>query len=354
MKKDKILINIDLPPPMHGMNYINNIIYKNLKDEDYKFNILNLSSSLVDNEKVTAKKVMKSLNVVLDTWKVFFRTKPCSLYIILSGTKYGILRDVIMQLPAILFNKKLILHIHGFTHYKTYKSSVLYKILFKILSKNSTLIVLCEKQKQKTALVMNRDSVVLHNCLSSQSTFEPKTRDAKILKLCYISNISKGKGTIDLMRAISNNLNIELVIAGKFLDNEVEFNDIVEKSTNISYIGFADEKIKKELLKKSDIFCLPSKLEEGSPITIIEAMSYGLPILATDKGCIKDMIDGIGYVLDNNYTALDILDGLSYIDSNYGILSVNSRARYDEVYSQKKFIEKLEKILNGEINNVQK
>ena len=350
MRKDKILINIDLPPPMHGMTYINSIIYKNLKDSGYKFNTLNLSNTLEDNEKITLKKIMKSLNVVFSTWRVFFKTKPDSLYTILSGTKYGILRDVIMFLPAIIFNKRLVLHLHGFTHYKTYKSSFLYRVLFKIISKNSTIIVLCEKQKQETSVVMNKDSVVLNNCLSAPSVYESKDRNSSILKLCYISNISEGKGTIDLMKSIANHSNIELIVAGNFLDNEEVFNDIIKNSNNISYIGFANEKIKHALFEKSDIFCLPSKLEEGSPITIIEAMSYGLPILATDKGCIKDMVKDIGYVLENDYISVNLLEGLKYIDGNYDMLSTNSRTKYEEEYSQKKFIEKFQKIINGEIN----
>ena len=106
-----------------------------------------------------------------------------------------------------------------------------------------------------------------------------------------------------------------MIIAGDFLSEKEDFLELIEQCENISYLGFAGEEVKQEIFESSDIFCLPSKLEEGSPISIIEAMSYGLPIIASDKGCIKDMIDGLGYLLPKDYSSNDIIDGIEFIKS---------------------------------------
>lgn len=42
-------------------------------------------------------------------------------------------------------------------------------------------------------------------------------------------------------------------------------------------------------LNKADIFCLPSKYE-GIPMSLIEAMGTGLPIIASNVGGIPDML----------------------------------------------------------------
>jgi len=348
--KNKVLLSIELPPPMHGMTYVNQIIYQNLKDDDrYLFHLINRKDSLSDNEKFKFSKVFKNFILVFDFWKSFFKTRPSVVYLLLSGTKFGIIRDFLMYLPVVLMRKKMISHLHGFTHYKTYKNSLLYRVFFNIMTQNSKFIVLCDRQKETTKKLMNKESYVLNNCLNSDEIFT-KNLNEDSLKLCYISNISYGKGTLDLVKAVKNKKNISLVVAGSFLDNKEEFLSIIQENQNIKFVGFADEDKKHELLKNSDIFCLPSKLEEGSPISIIEALRYGLPILATNKGCIAQMIQGAGYVLDDNYSEDDIIKGIEYIRKDYVILSQNAITYYEKYYSKKVFIENLNKLLGENVD----
>ena len=344
--KNKILLYLELPPPMHGMTYINQIIYDNLKLKDeYVFYNTNFTSTTEDVSKISLSKVLKNILIMLGAWRAFFKSKPIKVYSLLSASKFGIIRDFMINLPAIVFNKELVLHLHGFTYYKIYQSSKLYKLLFDLISKNSKIIVLCEKQKNETKLVMNKQSYVINNCLHQDSKMKVRKKN-EILQICYISNISKDKGTLELVKAIQkNSKNIKLLIAGNFLSDKDEFLELIEGSQNISYVGFADESVKRDILESSDIFCLPSKLEEGSPISIIEAMSYGLPILATDKGCIKEMIRDVGYLLPENYMSNDINDGLEYLDKSYDKLSTNAFMKYEQNYAKDKFINQLESIL---------
>lgn len=53
--------------------------------------------------------------------------------------------------------------------------------------------------------------------------------------------------------------------------------------------------------QKCDVFCLPSNYE-GLPMTIIEAMSYGKPVVSSNVGGVSEIVrDGInGYTLDND------------------------------------------------------
>ena len=348
----KILLYIELPPPIHGMTYINKIIYDNLVNkDDYVFYDTNFTLDVSEVSNVSFKKIVKNISIMFSAWKVFFASNPKSVYSILSATKFGIIRDFAIHIPAFLFKKRLVLHLHGFTYYKIYQNSKLYKLLFDILSKNAVMIVLCENQKNKTLAVMSKDSVVLHNCINKSSIVKAKVQN-EILQICYISNISRQKGTLDLIKAVQNRKDIKLVIAGNFLSEKEDFFELLNQCENISYVGFVDEKIKQEIFESSDIFCLPSKLEEGSPISIIEAMSYGLPIIASNKGCIADMINGVGYLLPQNYIGNDITAGIEFIKTNYNTLSTSAIKKYKENYSQAKFIENLEHILKGEINNV--
>ena len=59
----------------------------------------------------------------------------------------------------------------------------------------------------------------------------------------------------------------------------------------IRYLGAVTGAEKKKLLSESDLFVLPTYYpHEGQPITIIEAMSAGMPVICTDHAGISDLI----------------------------------------------------------------
>ena len=332
---------------MHGMTYINKIIYDSLKNNNsYVFFDTNFTLDVNEVSKKSFRKVFRNISIMFIAWKAFFQLNPKSVYSIVSATKYGIIRDFAILIPALLLKKRLVLHLHGFTYYKIYQNSVSYKFFFNILSKNAVIIVLCNNQKGQTLSVMSKDSIVLNNCINRNVVAKDKVKN-NILQICYISNISREKGTLDLIKSVQNRADIRLIIAGNFLSEKEDFLELVGQCDNISYAGFADEEVKREIFESSDVFCLPSKLEEGGPISIIEAMSYGLPIIASDKGCIADMIDGLGYVLPKDYNSSDIIDGIEFIKNNYDTLSVNAMKKYQQNYLQERFIGNLENILKG-------
>ena len=341
----KILLYIEFPPPMHGMTYINKIIYDSFKNNDsYDFFDTNFTLDVNEVSKKSFRKIFKNISIMFMAWKAFFQLNPKSVYSIVSATKYGIIRDFAILTPALLFKKRLVLHLHGFTHYKIYQNSALYNFFFDILSKNAEIIVLCHNQKEQTLATMRKDSVILHNCINRNTVIKEKIKN-NILQICYISNISREKGTLDLIKAVQNRTDVRLIIAGNFISEKEDFLKLLEQCENISYVGFANEEEKQKIIESSDIFCLPSKLEEGAPISIIEAMSYGLPIIATDKGCISSMIKDSGFILPLDYNSSDIINGIEFIKSKYDILSANAVKTYRENYSQEKFIQNLERIL---------
>ena len=54
-----------------------------------------------------------------------------------------------------------------------------------------------------------------------------------------------------------------------------------------------------------DLYALPS-WREGMPLTIVEAMASGLPVVATDiRGCREEVVDGVtGYLVPRQNPAL--------------------------------------------------
>ncbi len=68
---------------------------------------------------------------------------------------------------------------------------------------------------------------------------------------------------------------------------------------NVFFLGTKTRSQVRDILIISDVFILPSR-EEALPTVILEAKSCGLPILATDVGSVRKMIENCGVVVEPN------------------------------------------------------
>jgi glycosyltransferase involved in cell wall biosynthesis len=99
-------------------------------------------------------------------------------------------------------------------------------------------------------------------------------------------------------------------------------------------------------LKNADIFVLTSNYE-GFPITILEAMSFGLPVIASDVGGVSEIVDNsVGYLIKRGDK-----EGLKralkeLIDSKAIRLEKgnNARKRIEESFTLDKMLSKTEQV----------
>ena len=108
----------------------------------------------------------------------------------------------------------------------------------------------------------------------------------------YIGHLIKAKGFDSLLRASHRMKGVKFVFAG--LDKEGLFENSTDKK-NLLNMGFLPS-FSKELYRLyhiADVFLLPTRWD-NCPLTVIEAMSFGLPVLATRVGGVPELIrDGV-------------------------------------------------------------
>ncbi|HIC87371.1 MAG TPA: glycosyltransferase [Aquificae bacterium] len=128
-----------------------------------------------------------------------------------------------------------------------------------------------------------------------------KNKSSKI-RLGFVGLLSKQKGIEFLLEKFVNlNMeNIELHIYGRGITPEYEkfLKDKFSKYPNIFFHGF--KKDEKEIYKNIDILITPSLFNEPCARVVIEAMSYKIPVLASNKGSMSELIvpGKNGYIFD--------------------------------------------------------
>ena len=113
-------------------------------------------------------------------------------------------------------------------------------------------------------------------------------------RILHIGRFSKQKNHEVLVKAFSRVVNsgsdVSLYLYGQG-ELEEAIKELVKNlnmDQNIFFCGLTDDVY--SVMESSDIFVLPS-LFEGMPMTLIEAMGTGMPILASNVGGIPDMIE---------------------------------------------------------------
>jgi glycosyltransferase involved in cell wall biosynthesis len=146
---------------------------------------------------------------------------------------------------------------------------------------------------------------------------------------------------------IKKDENIVFLIIGKGPDLSTMRERIQQQKVekNIKVLGFVPDDKLPTYYNAADFFILPSKSGEGLPLVSLEAMACGLPVIATDVGGIKEVIEEkYGIIVppdDPDSMEKAILD---FSQRNLSIIKKDLRGLIELKHSWDKNVRKLEKI----------
>lgn len=136
--------------------------------------------------------------------------------------------------------------------------------------------------------------------LDSQAAHRSYELDGERLRLMFVGNVIERKGLRYLFQALVRlpNSNFELDVVGDTQDEPdhmTEIKALIEDyglSGRVTFHGHVtDREQLKRLYRMADVFVLPS-LYETFGIVLLEAMSFGLPIVTTTAGAIPELVKG--------------------------------------------------------------
>ena len=110
-------------------------------------------------------------------------------------------------------------------------------------------------------------------------------------------------------------------------------------------LGWINRDMKEMLFNKSQIFILPS-YNEGLPMAILEAMSYGIPVISTDVGSVSEVVinDKTGYLISPG-SIKEIIESIKLIIANENAWKAKSsicKKIIEEEFNEEKYFKKIE------------
>ncbi|HEY0055079.1 MAG TPA: glycosyltransferase [Pedobacter sp.] len=214
-------------------------------------------------------------------------------------------------------------------------------------------VVLLYEKSRKEVFFNKRNVHVVPNFVTVENSGEVnRSLNNDCIRITTISRLDPDKGLDWLLLCFYetqklSGRSIELVIAGDGPSKvSLEALSLKLGIKNITFLGFIDSVA--TLLNSSDIFVLPSKFE-SFPLTILEAMNYNLPIVATNTGGISELVqhnlNGFVVEFNDSHSLSKYLLALIENKERRILMGTASYHRAMNHFTERHFKEKLVKVL---------
>jgi len=262
--------------------------------------------------------------------------------------------------------------LHGWTSISKFNKMWLYELFDAVMAKRANRVVVVSRAMQENyrLKLLRINPVVIYNGIKDNFEYNNYKVDYCLLnglndndlKLVCIGRLSDEKGFIFLLKAVHQiktkwKKNVQLSVFGEGPEkyNLMRLANKWGISDNVKFPGYIDNAYK--LLKNFDIFVM-SSLTEGMPITLLEAMRAGMPIVATAVGGIPEALEGgncgvlvpPGSEIDLAKCIIELYENITLRDK----LSKNAKKQFMQEFTVQKMEEKYRSVYLDVINNKRK
>jgi len=363
----RLLVFGPTPPPYHGVSVATVQILQHLRRRGHEITHIETKRPLELGGRIRLAAIIRDSKTLTRFVQQMLAEMPEIVYLPISQTTLGLVRDSLTILLARTCGTNVVIHLHGAHLRHLYDSSHPFVrwVVRVALRRVSGAIVLGESLRSIFfGLVPEERIYVVPNGIPrdvvSKEEFQflcrqRLRRPGAPLRVVYLSNLMESKGYLDVLRAAAEcrrrRIPVRVSFAGAWIDDSraVAQRVLAEENlrSQIEFLGVVSGEAKWNLLAQSDVFVLPTT-NEGQPISIIEAMASGLPIITTRVGCIEDMVrDGInGYLVEprNPSMLASKLESLYRQPDLRLEMGFQSRKIFEQEFTADKMIERLEAV----------
>ncbi len=361
-----ILVIGPTPPPHHGVSMAIQAILESDLARQFDLSLVDLADrrGIEHVDKPDIHDVVLFVRQWCQVVATLILRRPRIVYLPISQQLVGFVRDSLFILPSVLFGKRIVLHLHGsnFRHWYDGQSSLVRAFVRLLIGRADRMIVLGESLRSLFEGLVPPDRIaVVPNGIrwkpAAGSSDVPA--DRRGFRVLYFGTLNRLKGLFVLLSAIPSVLkvrrDVEFVFAGPWFRHEEqhEATGFVHQHGLDPFVTFTgavtDEERKVRIYESADLFMFPGLQQEGQPLVVLEAMAAGLPVIFTNRGCLREtVIEGHnGWEVplnDPEAIARQILWFMTHREAR-DRMARESRLRYERLYTHERFVSNVTRVL---------
>lgn len=226
-------------------------------------------------------------------------TKRVDLVHIHFSSRASTWRKSLLATLTRIAGKPYILHAHGgeFRDFYSRQPRLLRWWITQMLRGSRRLVTLSEGWRQyyqHTFRLPLKQIAVLLNPVSLPPEL-PHRNHRSTVTLLYLGRMGHLKGAMRAVQAVHAlpewvRARVQMVLAGDGdVDSVRRAVDVLGLERQVTVMDWVTAEQRSALLASADVFVLPS-LNEGLPMSVLEAMSWGLPVIASPVGGIPEIV----------------------------------------------------------------
>lgn len=359
--RPKILFLGPKPPPFMGPTVATEILLRSRLGEH--FDLIHLDTS--DHRDLSTLGAIDFGNVYLALkhyclmlWLILAKW-PRLVYIPVSQTTIGYLRDSAFILIASLFRRKVVCHLRGgdFQNWLGSTGVLMRRYVHAVHSLVDGQIVLGERLRSLFDAVLPPHRIFVVPNGRNFDSFIAKKEEKDRPVVLYLANFMRQKGVLDVLHAVPQVFQscpgVTFRFAGNWIDPDVkqDFMDFLQDHPGlpVEVIGPVSGAVKHDVLSKADIFVFPSYYPpEGHPWVVVEAMAAALPVISTDQGAIAEyVLDGVNGFIVEKHSPSRIAAQIILLASDRDKreqMGRNSRRLYDENLTEAILVDRMTRV----------
>jgi glycosyltransferase involved in cell wall biosynthesis len=290
---DKVVFIGELPPPIGGKSLVNKYVHSALQPQCDLLTI-NLSSGRL--ERTLAYHIQRVVRVFRGLGTIARAGRHQRVYLSVDAG-LGLVYAILLIAFARLARHSIFLHHHSFLYLD--RRTRLMAMLVAVTGRDACHIFICSRMKR---LFEDRYGLSKGVICSNAHFVEPQQTRRKVtgrsFRIGLLSHLNADKGLHDflaLLRAANEKgLSVTGILAGP-PTSKADAAAIAKAQTEfghdcLDYRGPVFGEAKERFYREIDAFVFPTRFRvEAQGLVVLEALSYGVPVIAFGRGCIQEL-----------------------------------------------------------------